>query len=473
VLRPASQALRRTALKPVPAFVALSLIFGSLILLATPPLRGPDETAHFLRAYGIARGDLIPSTVDGTNRKGVLIPPRLFEGFDYFEGVRIKEKPAGFNYRPVVETYFNRRKVEPDAGGVERFVPYAGTEGYSPIAYLPQAAAALLARALDLGFLPTLYAMRLAGLAVLTAVIACAVAIVPNLSWAFFAIAMLPSALYGRAVISADGTALAAAMLVTALWLRGVFGPQRITPAPLSALMTISALAKPPNLAFVVLELRFLWGTERRWGRFALAVLPASACAVLWTVVSGADTATWRMVEITGQQLDSFDPFAKLVRLFRDPLQFPIAALNSWREYGVGELWRQLIGVFGLFDTVLLAWVYPAISFLLAGAFLVRLSLPAADRYRVPILAGITALVYVIIVYLISWLVFTPRDADAVWGVQGRYFVPILSLIAIMIASAIRCHPGERLAAAMAVSLALLSGCASIEAILRVDWLNG
>ena len=38
----------------------MSLLFGTLLILATPPLRGPDETAHFLRAYGVAQGDIVP-----------------------------------------------------------------------------------------------------------------------------------------------------------------------------------------------------------------------------------------------------------------------------------------------------------------------------------------------------------------------------------------------------------------------------
>jgi hypothetical protein len=410
--------------------------------------------------------------VDGGKRKGVHIPPHLFAGFDYFENIRISEKQAGFNYRPVVDAYFSRPAFNPDPAAVDRFVPYGGSEGYSPVAYLPQAAAALLARALDLGFLPTLYAMRFAGLAVLTAVIACAVAIVPNLAWTFVSIAVLPAALYGRSVISADGSALAAAMLVVAFWLRGIVAPERVMPVSQAMVMTINALAKPPNLAFILLESRLLWGPGRRFGLFGLAVAPAIASAALWTLFSGADTAAWRMVEITGQELEGFDPLVKLGHLFSDPLRFPAAVVNAWREYGIGELWRQLIGVLGLFDTVLLPWAYPAITVLLAGTFLTRLPLPAVDRHRAPVVAAMTALSYIFAVYLISWLVFTPPGANAVWGVQGRYFIPILPLVAIVIASGIRRHPPERLTAAMAVGLAVLSGCASIEAILRTDWLN-
>jgi hypothetical protein len=458
---------------PVSTFVALSLSFGTLLVFATPPLRGPDETAHFLRAYGVARGDVVPAVVDRANRKGVLLPKALHDGFDFFEGVRVKEKQEGFGYRPVIEAYVERPKAGDPSGVPERFVPYAGSEGYSPVAYLPHAAAAFISRALDLGFLPTLYAMRFAGLALMTAVIALAVAIVPNVGWAFFAIAMLPSALYGRSVISADGMALSASMLVTALWLRAICGAPLISPVQQSVLMTINALCKPPNLAFVLLELRHLWATKHRWRMLAVAALPAIAAAVLWTLSSGADTAAWRMVEITGRHPDAFDPFLKAGRLLSEPLRFPAAILNAWREHGVGELWRQLIGVLGLFDTVLLSWVYPVLSLLLAATFLSPLSLPAADRRRVVILAAATAFAYGLIVYLISYLAFTPHDVDVVWGVQGRYFVPILSLFAIVVAAVLPWPLSDRLRAAMAIALAILSGCASVEAHLRVDWLAG
>ena len=186
----------------------MSLLFGTLIILATPPLRGPDETAHFLRAYGVAQGDIVPSIRDAEGRKGVLVPPRLYEGFDFFESVRIKEKEAGFGYGPVFQAYFSRRPARADSDRPPTFVAYAGSEGYSPVAYLPQVVAALVARALDLDFVPTFYLMRFAGLAALTGLIAYAIAMVPNLAWAFLAISMLPAAIYGRSVINADGSAL-------------------------------------------------------------------------------------------------------------------------------------------------------------------------------------------------------------------------------------------------------------------------
>lgn len=450
----------------------VSFLFGTLIILATPPLRGPDETAHFLRAYGVAQGDIVPSIRDDDGRKGVFIPQRLYEGFDFFESVRIREKEAGFRYGPVFRAYFSRRPVTVDSGRPPTFVPYAGSEGYSPVAYLPQVAAAFVARALDLDFVPTFYLMRFAGLATLTGLIAYAMAMVPNLAWAFLAISMLPAAIYGRSVINADGSALAAAMVVMALWLRGILSPQLHILGQQSLWMLLCALTKAPNLVFVLLGLMPLRGIPaRRWYLLALTSLPAIAAAVFWSVSSGADTATWRMVEITGQNLGAFNPAVKLTYLAHHPLHFPAAVFSALHEKDLGELWRQVIGVLGLFDTVLQSWVYPTVSGLLLCTFLTRLPLPPAARYQVATVAGVTALAYIVVVYFICYLVFTPLGAGSVWGVQGRYFVPVLSLVAIVVAAVVNRAPDERLTMAVAISAAVLSGGASVEAILRADWI--
>jgi hypothetical protein len=67
--------------RPAVVFVLLSFAFGSAISVVVPPLRGPDEIAHFLRIYSYTRGGLLPAAeVDG--RKGIFIAngPR-FTGF--------------------------------------------------------------------------------------------------------------------------------------------------------------------------------------------------------------------------------------------------------------------------------------------------------------------------------------------------------------------------------------------------------
>jgi uncharacterized membrane protein len=400
-------------INPVRAFIVASLLFGSMIIVATPPLRGPDETAHFLRAYGVAAGDIVPAIRDAQGRKGVFLPASLHAGFQYFEDVQATEKVEGWS-GPVFRAYFDRPPASGEPGADFAFVLYAGSEGYTPIPYLPQAAAALIARALDLDFLATFYLMRFAGLIAMTALIAFAIAIVPQVGWAFFAIAMLPAAFYGRSVINADGAALATAMMVSGLWLRGMLFPQMRIAGRESFWMMLNALAKPTNAALVLLELAN-YSSPHVWRLFRMVVviLPAIAVTALWSFRSQADTAAWRMVELTGYDLTAFDPVFKIRHLLADPLHFPAAIVRTMQNMGAGELGRQVIGVLGLFDTVLEGWVYPALTIFLFGTFLAALPANYATRRRIAIGTAVTGLAYVLGVYFICYLVFTPHDSGS------------------------------------------------------------
>jgi uncharacterized membrane protein len=91
-------------------------------------------------------------------------------------------------------------------------------------------------------------------------------------------------------------------------------------------------------------------------------------------------------------------------------------------------------------------------------------------RTWIALVAAITAIGYVFAVYFVCYLSFTPLDSDVVWGVQGRYFVPLLPLLAVVVACIGHRGPAERIRAAFAVGIAVFSGSASIVAILAADW---
>src|SRR5436190_15067159 len=63
--------------RPAYVFILLSLVFGSAISVVVPPLRGPDEIAHFLRIYSHTRGGLLPVT-ELDVRKGIFIDRDLY-----------------------------------------------------------------------------------------------------------------------------------------------------------------------------------------------------------------------------------------------------------------------------------------------------------------------------------------------------------------------------------------------------------
>jgi uncharacterized membrane protein len=428
-------------------------------------LRGPDETAHFVRVFGLSRGEIVPDAVDLNGRKGLWMPPTIHRDFAFFERVRVSEKKDGFSYVAVLADYGRRPPPDPtDESAV--FVLYEGSEGYSPVAYMPQVVGAALAGLLGLDFMGTFYLARLAGLAGTTAILALAVRLAGPLGWGFCAIAMLPSALYGRSVISADAMTTATALMVAALLLRAARG--RDDPHPLRSLwLFLCVLAKPPNIVLVLPELaRRGWP---RWSSWAV-IAPAVIATVLWTGLSSADVAAWRLADIYNLDSAQFEPTVKLAALMHDPMTFVGVLWSTLRELDIAEKWTQVIGVLGLFDTVLPRLAYPLVTVLMAFALFARLGLATPLRRRVALVSSATLAAYLLALAAIFYLVWTPIDSPTIWGLQGRYVVPALPFAAIALAGIVDRAPPSWLTAAFAMSSAMIGAVASIAAVLQTDW---
>jgi uncharacterized membrane protein len=458
---------------PVVIFIVLSALFGTVALIVNPPLRGPDETAHFLRVFGITEGDLVPSVGDEQGRRGIFVPAPLHDDLSFFERARYQVWSQESRYRAVADDYLRLKATRaPDDERKGLFMLYQGSEAYSPAPYLAYIVAAGVGRAAGLDFLGLFYLMRVVGFVAMTAVAAYAIAIVPHLKWTFLLIAMVPSALYGRTVIGADGAALSFTLVVTAFCLRSTDRPGREAVWERVAFMTLCVLSKPPQVAWLALEfmVRPWRQLPHQWRVVALVALPGLVLTALWVVAVSADVGAWRVAQGTDTPAQSFEPARKFALLFADPLLFPkgmIASLGAWE---VHNLWRQLIGVLGWLDTGLREWVYPVVSAGLVASFFAPLPLERALRYRIATACGLGVAGYIILVYLVFYLTWTPVDAPEIWGVQGRYFVVVLAPLALCVSAIVNRGPSPGMQSALAVGCATLSGAAVIEALVRVNW---
>jgi uncharacterized membrane protein len=151
------------------------------------------------------------------------------------------------------------------------------------------------------------------------------------------------------------------------------------------------------------------------------------------------------------------------------PSHFPLvawSALSGW----AGRLWQELIGIVGWQDILLRPWTYLVLTVLLLLVPLQKLHLDGAVRARVIIVSGLAVLGYVVLVYLIFFLIYTPIDTDHVRGVQGRYFVVALPVAGIFIAAVINRELPRGLPAAIAIAGSMIAGITTVESVLRAHW---
>ena len=457
--------------RPGFVFVLLSFAFGSAISVVVPPLRGPDEIAHFLRIYSYTRGELLPAAeVDG--RKGIFIERELYTQLSFFKdaGERFaRNREQGLRYDEIMKEYPHPGGTLHDEGQTTKFMPFAGTEGYNPVAYAPYVLAAAIGNLLRLDFPNMLLLMRVLGLITFTALVAYAIKFTPTLKWAFVLIAMLPVSVYNRSVLSADGAALTYALVITALCFSAV---QRYGPVwERSLWMTLCALSKQPQIVFVLLELMMCRMTELRrwWSSLALVVVPGFILSPLWVLAVSAEIAAWRLLEGETHPREHFDPLWKLAYMWEHPLHFPLAAWTALTVWG-DRLWQELIGILGWQDILLPPWTYFVLTVFLVLVPLQKLNLDGAVRARVAVITGLAVLGYVVTVYLIFFLTYTPLNVDHVRGVQGRYFVMALPMAAIFLASMTNIDLPRGALATTAIAGSLLSGITSFQALLVTHW---
>jgi uncharacterized membrane protein len=459
----------RIVARPTTVFIVLSLVFGGLIIRGTPPLRGPDEISHFVRIYSYARGEILPSTeVDG--RKGILLEPGLYSELQFFRTAgEVFAREGGLSYPPLVAGYRNpigSTAGEPDQARI--FAPFAGTEGYNPAAYIPYIAAVAIGRLFKLDFSDMLLFMRWFGLVTFTAIAAYAIAVIPTLKWAFVLIALLPVSLYNRSVLSADGAALSTALVITALCLRAAAGSTVGRVWERSLWMTLCALSKQPQIAFLLLELMVYRVKElpRQWLRISSVVLPSVILSPVWVVLVSAEVGAWRLQEEGHHPPEHFDPLWKLFYMWEHPYHFPLAVWRAVSDWG-DRLWQELVGIVGWQDILLPTWTYLVLTALLFLVPLQKLQASGAIRARVAVISGLVVLSYVLLVYLIFYLTYTPLDVDHVRGVQGRYFVIVLPVAAICVATAVNRELPSTLPSAIAITGSVIAGVATVESLFR------
>jgi hypothetical protein len=96
-----------------------------------------------------------------------------------------------------------------------------------------------------------------------------------------------------------------------------------------------------------------------------------------------------------------------------------------------------------------------------------RIGLDRPGRLRLASVSAAVILLYVLAVYLILFITWTPIDIPTIAGVQGRYFVVILPALAVLCSALVNRTSPRAVPVAAALTGAVVAGFATIEAIVR------
>ena len=412
--------MRLPALRPAPAFLALSLAFGAAFLAVTPPLEAPDEGRHLMRAFLISEGTFLAERIPG-EVASVEVPRSLLE-----MKARLAPTAARRERRPHDLALLRAELYEPLAP--EDRVRIALPSLYSPLPYLPQALGVALGRALGAPPVAFVWLGRALNLAFYAGCVFTALRIAPAHGLAFALLALTPMALFEASSLAADGPANALAFLFAGAVLRAA-DPRRPPVAAreiallavLASALALTKQAYAPLAAAVLAVPPARYRSRRAWlGGVAGVTGTAALAAGLWF-------AALRGLELPKLTYAS-DPAGQLRFLAEHPLEALAVPIRTALPR-IGVWLRTFVGVLGSLDVPLPGAVYaihPLV--LLAVAALDGRGSPVRGVGRLALLgvASATALAVLLLAY-VGWT--RPGDT-VVRHVQGRYFIPLAPFVA-------------------------------------------
>jgi uncharacterized membrane protein len=401
-------------------YLVIALVFGVALIALMPPFQSPDEPSHFYRAWGLAEGRVFPPrdfTEDLPANAwalktefpvGEINVPGRYEGYSPDKVFRLLGEPISDQTVSV----------------------YSAIPSQNPVGYLPQAFGIEVARATGWSPLGAFYLARLFNLLVAVALVFIAIRIAPFGKTMFLIVAIFPVTVAEMASTSPDALMISGAMLFTALILhygeRARLGRREMTILLLVAAALLSV--KPGYFALAgllfLIPLRSL-GSRRRWAAWIFGIL-AVVLVIAGLMALAPPEATIAVARKVGPVVEGADSMAQLRFVLGHPFSFVDALFNA--------MGMQAIDL-GYWMTGMLSWFTIRVSHLatLALLGLTLLLIGGVDgepvvgaRRRTVLLStwGLSTVVMCLALYMT-----TPVGIPNIYGLQGRYFTPMLPLL--------------------------------------------
>ncbi len=435
-------------------FACFGLACGLAVMATTPMGQVADEPAHFIRSDSLSRGYLIgskrPSEVDANIMEGAApTDPGLHT---------MARRSLDADLHPMTKAgldYIMRTPWE----HITRWLQIGQIAAYMPAFYLPSAVALGVGRWFDVTPYHAAVVARLADLLVFLAMGSLALLIARRGRAVMLWTLSVPMTLTLAAAVHQDGLLIAACVLAAACASRAweyLETPDEVIRQgwywAAVALVAVIAAAKPPYMGLAVMLLLPLpqdWRSRNaRDALFKRLGVMVGACvpALLWLAIANPRAAgnLGRPPYEAGPLWDgarpavfhSTDLQAQLHVLLSDPwrlITLPVHAIAV-----NPNLWHESVGVLGWLNVVLpppmyelwwWAFALAAVSGVMRGRAGLAGSWQRPVAEAALLLAGFAASIWA--VYISQYLTWTNVGNVLIEGPTGRYFLPVIPLLAL------------------------------------------
>ncbi len=413
-------------IEPQKAFLFLGIFFGVLFLLMVPPFQINDEPAHYYKAYVVSEGHLLPEKTGGV--AGFYVPESL-------------EKTVATYYPMVYKSWVKQNSstysstlnlpLNPDERVYVEKEMY--TLVYPPLPYISAGLVMALASFLGGSPLILMYLGRITNLLIWVLMVYFAMKITPVHKWVFLLLALMPMTIFEAASLSADSFNLGLSFLTIAFFFKLAFKEEKksVENRDLMILLALLAMLSLSKVGYAILLILFFLIPSYKFSNkkimiskfFIFLTLPVVFIAGIWNYLFKdiyiSMPPAFAAASIPGQ----------IAFISSNPLNFLQIIGHTIMEKEAFLV--SFVGIFG--------WTEVPLPEIIVAIYLVALILVSmVDKSQLKInpkqklVAFITFFAMFSLVILYEYVTFTPVGYDIIYGVQGRYFIPVAPLLFLL-----------------------------------------
>lgn len=402
-------------------------ILGTLYMMVFTPSSIPDEVTHFKAAYKYS--NYITFNFDDTSET------LNMRNCDYDV---LKRSSIHLSYKQY-QNVFHNFKLFADKSDTEKFECETTTITNRPLAYIPAALGIATARFLHLGGYPAYYMGRFFNLAFYLIFMRLALKKLPIGKIALIIGGMLPMMLHITASYSYDNFSIALCSYLTAYLIDCIVShDKKVNIKDIIVITVLSCLVVPYKIVYLGIPfLIFLISKEKFEGKkfeikkihLLLKFLVILITAVALIIVQTTAFENLNSSESGNAGLNNYHTFSMLLENLTETFcmffrSFEVNGtfyVNSFLGYSLG--WFQInIPVYTMY----------AFMFILLASFMRKEDEPAPIKILPKLFLTVLFLGMSLLILLSMILGYTPTSVNYAYGVQGRYWLPLLLFIMLI-----------------------------------------
>ena len=387
-------------------FIILSMIFGLIYMIAFPINQLPDEANHASRAYEISEGHLI-SNVSNKNI-GRNLDKNLYRVY------------SNKNYNNVKQN-LKIKKTDNKA----RYI-FANTALYSPISYIPQTVGIMVGKIFTNYLLIQMYIARLFNFICFEIIMYLAIKFMPYKKEILYFIGLFPLTLQEAISLSPDALTISVSCLFISYIFYLKHNKNKVTSRQLGFILTLGILLSQLKIVYLPLCLLIFLipkskfnNNKEKYLKSILILFIIFVCSIIWLNISSG---------FLKYQCDSSN---QLKYILNNIFSYVIVCYNTIiynSKYWLYETFSEKLGTLSINLPSFIIFINIILFiFMSLVSYSEKNNIKIKDKFIV--LGIITMIIGLIFTSLyLQWTEYANRYIS---GIQGRYFIPFLSLFSL------------------------------------------